>query len=662
MEIERFTKILISNRAEIAWRITQTLHKLKIQAVVIFDDREADSIYVKQADEAYSLGVGTLHETFLNQQKIIDIAVEAGCEAIHPGYGFLSENTAFARLCEENNLVFIGPSPEVIGTMGNKAKAIIQAEKARIPTIPRLTGTPAEILLKVENSSFPWLVKASAGGGGKGMHIADRADILKDVIEKSSREAASYFGDDEIYLEKLIVEARHIEVQILADSHGNIVHLFERECTLQRRYQKIIEEAPSQSLTSEQQKLIYKDAIKLAKSVNYLGAGTVEFLLDKNGRHYFLEMNTRIQVEHAVTEMITGIDIVAEQISIAAGNKLTPAILEAKIKGHAIETRLYAENPSKEFMPSPGKLYKVVLPEKSNTRIDSIIEDNYEVLPDFDPMLAKMIVHGKNRKIAIARISELVEKTVVHGINTNIEFLYNLLKSESYASNTVSTKYVEEQIESLTERLFLTQTELKDMVVSAAIISLRSSFSRNKKDYYNRFSHWRLMPEICLRSGDQSYTLKVLSNELSSYNLFAFNEEFRCEILDFANGKASLLVDGRKIDYVFSWNTKEMLLSMSFDFRVFQFSRKDFLSHALHSAKNMDEIELKDAVHAPLNGKVIKILVQPKSIIELGETLLIIESMKMENEIKLDHKATVKKIHIEEGQIVNEGDLLLEFK
>ncbi len=655
--MRKIKKVLIANRGEIVMRIQRTLDRLGIASVVVYDERERTNQYVLRAAEACSLGSGTLAETFLDGKRLIAIAQNMGCDAVHPGYGFLSENAEFAAACIEAGLVFIGPDPAVIGLMGQKDRAIASAEDAGLPVIPRITGSPEELIRAAENGFFPCLVKASAGGGGKGMHRVDNREQLEETLRRSIREASGYFGDGTVYLEKYLPSPRHIEVQILGDRQGNTVHLFERECTVQRRFQKIIEEAPSASLSETQRNAICNDAVTLARSVNYTGAGTVEFLLDSQGQHYFLEMNTRIQVEHGATELVTGIDIVEEQMAVAEGRTLSERAMKATITGHAIEARIYAEDPANGFRPSPGTIDRVCFPEGENLRIETALEDDYYVFSDFDPMLAKVIVHADTREIAIGKLAEVLDRTIIQGINHNTAFLAAMLRNSQFRDNVLTTHFVEDtwpdgfQSEDYS-------AEIKSMLlVAAAYLSLHNFPQSSQKDVFG--GYWRWHHSIELLSGDNSTSLIIVRDDEEEFRVRTGEEEYT---LDHPVSEQGLMTFGyRDLEYslVYSFDRKTMACRLSLDNRIFVVSRRDFLPvldiHRLH-----EHLDDSDTIHAPLNGKVIKILQAPNGIVRRGEVLLIIESMKMENEVRMPRDASLAKLHVQEGQRISEGDLLAE--
>jgi|SRR5690625_517951 len=439
-------KVLIANRGEIASRVMRTCKKLGIKTVAVYSEADQHAPYVKIADESYLLGPPRVNESYLKGDKIISIAKEAEVDAIHPGYGFLSENYEFVRACEAAGLIFIGPSNEIMKQMGNKIEARKTMEQAGVPIIP---GTKEavinadEAIEVAQEIGYPLMLKASAGGGGIGMQIVHSDKELEQAFSSNAKRAETFFGDGSMFLEKKLTNARHIEVQVLADGHGNVVHLFERECSIQRRNQKVIEEAPSSFISSDVRRSMGESAVKAAKTLGYTSAGTVEFLVDQHGKHYFLEMNTRIQVEHPITEEISGVDIVEEQINIANNLQLTFTQADLKMEGHAIEVRIYAEDP-KTFFPSPGQITTFELPEAEYIRHETTVTSNYEVTPFYDPMISKLIVKGDNRKEAISRLSNALSKCKIEGIKTNVPMLIDIVNNQEFKNGNTITAFVDE--------------------------------------------------------------------------------------------------------------------------------------------------------------------------------------------------------------------------
>ncbi|MFH1541812.1 MAG: acetyl-CoA carboxylase biotin carboxylase subunit [bacterium] len=442
-----FKKILIANRGEIAVRIIRAAKELGIATVAVYSEADKDSLHVKIADEAYCIGPAAPNKSYLNVPSIISVAEVTGVDAIHPGYGFLAENSKFVEICQASGIKFIGPSIDAMQRMGDKATAKKTMKAAGVPVVPGSEGTISdenEALKIAEKIGFPVIIKATAGGGGRGMRLAwEKKDFIH-LMRTARTEADVAFGNPEVYIEKYVEEPRHIEVQVMADEHGNVIHLGERDCSIQRRHQKLVEEAPSPVIDHRARKKIGDAAVKAAKAVNYHGAGTIEFLYDKHGNFYFMEMNTRVQVEHPVTEMVTNVDIIQLQILVAAGEKLNLRQSDIQIHGHAIECRINAENHEKNFMPSPGTIKAYLAPGGLGVRIDSHAYSGYVIQPHYDSLIAKIIVKGKTRAEAIAKMARALDEYVIDGIHTTIPFHLKVLKNEAFRSGDVTTKFIEE--------------------------------------------------------------------------------------------------------------------------------------------------------------------------------------------------------------------------
>lgn len=444
-----FKKVLVANRGEIAVRIIRACRELGIDTVAVYSEADRRALHVRYADEAYLLGPAPSRESYLRADKIIDIARKCEADAVHPGYGFLAEREDFAAACAEAGITFIGPRPSSIAAMGDKAEARATVIKAGVPVVPGTEDvgnmTDEELLAKAPQIGFPLLIKATAGGGGKGMREVKSLDEMPGLLQSARREAESAFGDGNVYLEKLLENARHIEIQILADMHSNVIHLGERECSIQRRHQKLLEEAPSAALDDGLREKMGNVAVKAAQAVDYANAGTIEFLLDKDNNFYFLEMNTRLQVEHPVTEMVTGIDIVKEQIRVARGRVLSYAQSDVRFNGHAIECRINAEDPYNNFLPSTGRITHSIQPTGPGVRIDTGVYPGFEITPFYDPMIAKLIVWGETRAQAILRMRRALEEFRVVGVRTNIPFHQTLMDSHRFMGGQYDTRFVEER-------------------------------------------------------------------------------------------------------------------------------------------------------------------------------------------------------------------------
>ncbi len=442
-------KILIANRGEIAVRIIRACKEMNIKTVAVYSEMDKDAMHTRLADEAICIGPAASGKSYLNFKNIIEAANITGADSIHPGFGFLSENSQFAQICEESNIKFIGPSYKVIELMGNKSNAKELMKSAGVPVIPGSEGSIKglkDALNIAEKIGYPVMLKAAAGGGGKGIRIANNPKELEINYNIVKQEAKVSFNDDEIYIEKFIENPRHVEVQILADEYGNVIHLGERDCTVQRRHQKIIEETPSTAIDEKLRSKMGETAIKVAKTAGYTSCGTVEFLVDKNKNFYFMEMNTRIQVEHPITEERTGIDIVKEQIKIAAGEKLKYKQKDIEFRGNCIECRINAENPSKNFMPCPGTITGLNLPGGNGIRIDTAVYEGYTIPPTYDSMIVKIIAHGNNRNDAISKMKRALEETVIEGVDTNIDFLFKIIKNPHFIRGDFDTSFIEKEI------------------------------------------------------------------------------------------------------------------------------------------------------------------------------------------------------------------------
>lgn len=650
--------ILISNRGEIALRILRTAKKTGYKVVAVYSEQDKDAAHVKQADQAIFLPGNTLAETYLNIPAIIAAAKAACVDAIHPGYGFLSENPLFAEACEKEGIIFIGPSSESIRAMGNKISAREIAIKHGVPITPGITGSAEELLKNNASVGFPLLIKAAAGGGGKGMRIVRSEADMDAALKSTASEATNYFGDGTIYIERFFDSPRHIEVQVIGDKFGNIVHLFERECSVQRRHQKIIEEAPSPTLSPEVRGKICDAAIRLASSIGYYNAGTIEFLVDDDQNFYFLEMNTRIQVEHPVTEYITGIDIVKEQFNIAEGNKLPFTQNEISINGHAVEVRVYAEDPLNNFMPSPGEILQYSHPSLQNysgeLRIDDArFENNSKVYSNFDPMLSKVIAHGENRIDTITRLSDFLVHYSILGIRTNISYLQVLLNHPDFLANTIHTRYIDNNNDQLIKAYNITRESINKIIpFSAGLLYSMNPPDLHKHNIWEELGYWRMVRNLTAYLDNEPISLTIDKKETNLLNFTRDGIYTETSIIKSDSG-FNLSVNG-ELHQVYMVSSKNNTLLIKYNGFEFLFERRDVAaddSITLNSVVINTE-DVGDMI-SPMPGRVLSIKVSEGAVVEKGDLLMIIEAMKMENNILAPYPGTIDKILVKEGSNVD---------
>jgi len=494
--MKKIKKVLIANRGEIAVRIMRTCREMGIETVAVFSDADRTSKHVWYADEAYCIGGATSAESYLQVENILRVAKKHGVDAIHPGYGFLSENSHFARRCEEEGIIFIGPSAKTMDLMGDKISARAEMINAGVPVVPGNNEgiKDAQEAIKLANEiGYPVMLKAAMGGGGRGIRLVNSEDEVKEAYENAKSESLASFGDDTIYIEKFIVEPHHIEFQILADTHGNTIHLFERECSIQRRNQKVIEEAPSPFLTPQLRDEMGKVAVKAAEAVGYVNAGTIEFLVDKYGKYYFLEMNTRLQVEHPITEEILGVDLVNEQIKIAEGQELALKQENLKIRGHAFELRILAEDAEMDFMPAPGLIQKIIRPSGIGVRVDSYVYDGYEIPIYYDPMMGKLIIWATTREYAVDRVKRVLEEYKITGIKTNINYLRRIVDVDEFVEGRYDTGFIAKHSEKLKDDTPQEENEVENIAIIASYIDYIVNLEENSSNGNDSkaISRWR---------------------------------------------------------------------------------------------------------------------------------------------------------------------------
>mgnify|MGYP001819778738 CR=1 FL=1 len=662
-----FDKILIANRGEIACRIARSARSMGVRTVAVYSDADRDALHIRACDEAVYIGKSEAAESYLRGEKIIAAALKKGAQAIHPGFGFLSENAAFAESCANSDLVFIGPRPQAIRDMGSKSAARQIMQDAGVPVLPGYDGEEQDedfLLEEARKVGFPLLIKAVLGGGGKGLRaVEDEADFLS-ALQSVKRESMAAFADDTVLLERYLPTARHIEIQIFADSHGNVVHLFERDCSLQRRHQKVIEEAPAPGLNDILRADIARAAIKCAKATHYLGAGTVEFLLAPDKTFYFMEMNTRLQVEHPVTEMITQQDLVAWQLKVAAGEALPADQRSLAIRGHAIEARIYAENPEQNFLPSTGTLELVKTPETStHVRIDTGIEQGNEISPYYDPMIAKLICHGSNRTQAMARLKLALDDYNLIGTRNNIRFLSTLCSHRKVAKGGADTRFIDTHL----DELIKSDVSLdENALVSAATYHLQRQLQGIKTEQSNTddpwsawadASNWRVAHDrpqhLSLKYRDRIIDLSIHSRD-GGWTVVTLEKFFRVEQLPGSETELNLLIIDSLTRSIVVHKRSEIILMIG---------NRDYTFHLLEAGYAADNAEQhKDSVLSPMPGKIIACQASPGKEVHRGDTLMVIEAMKMEHSIQAPHDGEIEEVYFMVGDQVEDGDRLLSFK
>ena len=656
-----FHKILIANRGEIAVRVIRAAQKLGILTVAVYASDDAESLHVSLANEAVLLSGNTISETYLNQEKIIQIALESGAEAIHPGYGFLSENAGFAQKVIDAGLIFVGPTPENIHLMGEKNQSLNYVRSLGIPVLQSFRGTVEQLLQSIPEMDFPVMVKASGGGGGKGIVICESAGELPTALRSAEQQALRYFGNGELFIEKYLPVARHIEVQLIADHHGNIVHFFERECSIQRHFQKIIEEAPSASVNEKLRQELTSTAVIIAQSMNYRNAGTIEFLLDENDQFYFLEMNTRIQVEHPATELITKTDLVSLQLIVAAGNTLPVQQNEIQISGHAIEVRLCAEDAENHFLPSAGKLAAWNIPDHNNLRVETYVKEGSRISASYDSLLAKLIVWEETREKALKRMQSELSQTFISGIHTNLPFLSALVESEEIRQNKIYTKYVDLNLNLINAKIQEKKDHLDRHKLVTAYLSFHFYAGKNSgNSVWNRIGFWRISSDIEVSVDGEKYKCGIEHAQ----GLVSFRINGQDYLISSVNLTGNLLeLEINKLHETFycAENSIETVVCH----RGFSFSLRSnlLINQVVLNRKNVEVKKVfQNLICADLFGKVLQINVLSGDWVKNGQILLTLESMKTEIHVLSPVDGQVKKVHVAEGKTVTEKQLLVEFE
>ncbi len=663
-----FEKILIANRGEIACRIMDTARRMGVRTVAVYSDADRTALHVERADEAYRIGPAPAVESYLDAKAIVAAALATGAQAVHPGYGFLSENADFAEACAEAGLVFIGPPAAAIRAMGSKSEAKALMAKASVPLVPGYHGEDQDLALlasEAEKIGYPILIKASAGGGGKGMRIVTAAADFPAALESAKREAASSFGDDRVLIEKYLTSPRHIEVQVFADSHGEAVYLFERDCSVQRRHQKVVEEAPAPGMTEERRAEMGEAAVAAAKAIGYQGAGTVEFIAEGEA-FYFMEMNTRLQVEHPVTEMITGQDLVEWQLHVASGGPLPLSQPELTISGHAFEVRLYAEDPQRDFLPATGTLHHFETPAPSrHLRLDSGVRQGDLVTVYYDPMIAKLIVWDRDRDSALARLRAALAETHVIGVTTNTAFLHAVASHPAFAEGGVDTGFIERFNDDLLpppaalDEETLALAALAEFSAEGRDACRMAAVSGDEGSPWFRTDGWRLNGETQRRLLFQSEgrDFAVTLHYEGAARIKVVMPEGRELLLDgqwHGDGRLEADVDGRQMT--------ARVVRRGDDFTVLHKGRSHHLH--LHDPRNPDLAGQEEAgqLTAPMSGKVVAVQVAVGAEVEQGDVLLVLEAMKMEHSITAPQSAVVSAVHYAAGDLVEEGAELLSLE
>ncbi|MEP4891819.1 MAG: acetyl/propionyl/methylcrotonyl-CoA carboxylase subunit alpha [Aliiglaciecola sp.] len=670
--LNKIDKLLIANRGEIACRIIKTAKLLGIKTVAVYSDADMNALHVKMADEAVRLGPAPSRESYLKAELIIAAAIKLNVDAIHPGYGFLSENSQFCRLCEQHNIIFVGPPIGAIEAMGSKSAAKHIMEQAGVPLVPGYHGddqSPELLKKHADEMGYPVLLKAAAGGGGKGMRQVAQSQEFYAALDAAKREAMSGFGDDIMLVEKYLTQPRHVEIQVFCDNHENGVYLFERDCSVQRRHQKVIEEAPAPGMPEELRQQMGQAALTAAQAIGYVGAGTVEFLLDSDNQFFFMEMNTRLQVEHPVTEMITGQDLVEWQLRVADGETLPLQQEQLELNGHAFEARIYAEDPNNQFLPSSGVLSRLMPPaEHDNVRVDTGVLQGDEVSPYYDPMIAKLIVWDQNREKALTKLAQALSRYQVDGVTTNIDFLYNLATHPAFKQAQLSTHFIEQHetdlfVSDAPQRELLTPLAVTYLLLQRQAATLatqkQTSTLGSPWDLHN---HWRMNEQL----------REVLSVEIQQHTIEVSVEYSSCpksskEVFKVTTPEGCFECAGNLEGNHFEASIDNQHLNVTLQAHQ-GFTTLFTQEYAIQCKLNGPDLGLSDAddhhggFEAPMNGTIVSQVVEVNSTVEKGQTLMVMEAMKMEHAIKAPKAGVVKEFYFAAGDLVDGGAVLLDFE
>ncbi|MBE2166723.1 acetyl/propionyl/methylcrotonyl-CoA carboxylase subunit alpha [Acinetobacter oleivorans] len=644
----KFSKVLVANRGEIAVRVMQTAKAMGYQTVAVYSDADHNARHVQEADEAVYIGASKVSDSYLSIAKIIDACKKIGADAVHPGYGFLSENTDFAQACIDNQITFIGPTASAIELMGSKRLSKIAMIEAGVPCVPGYEGDRQDLeylAAQAEQIGFPMMVKASAGGGGRGMRLVQQASELVEALQTARSEAENAFGSGELILEKAVIAPRHVEIQVFGDTHGNYVYLFERDCSIQRRHQKVVEEAPCPVMTPELRQKMGEAAVAAAKACAYVGAGTVEFLLDASGAFYFLEMNTRLQVEHPVTELITGLDLVEWQLRVANGEQLPLKQQELILHGHAIEVRLYAEDPRQDFLPQTGQVLRWQPATLPNVRIDHGMLATDEVSPFYDPMVAKVIAYGKTREDAIRLLARAVDDCILLGVNSNKQFLVNLLRHPVVVTGDTNTAFIQQHFQN-DSSLHKQVLSLENLAIAAAL------FSQSKVTAVWQTGLGVPLP-LKLKYDDQQIQLQ-LSSVNNTFTAQLCDQTVCIEVLERTPEQLVYLIDDvrRRVQYILDGD--QLYLDRE--------NGNVAIRNVTYAAPEIADVAGDGNIRAPMDGAVVNILVNKGDQVVKGQTLLVLEAMKIQQQIKSDVDGVVEDVLGQQGQQVKKRQMLFSIQ
>ncbi|HEY8371806.1 MAG TPA: biotin carboxylase N-terminal domain-containing protein [Pseudonocardiaceae bacterium] len=650
-----FDTVLVANRGEIAVRVIATLRRMGIRSVAVYSDADAGARHVREADVAVRIGPAAARESYLSVERLVEAALATGAQAVHPGYGFLAENTAFARACTEAGLVFVGPPPEAVETMGDKIRAKQTVSAAGVPVVPGRNEpglTDEDLVAAAEEIGYPVLLKPSAGGGGKGMRLVTEPSALTDAIAAARREARAAFGDDTLLVERFVTNPRHIEIQVLADAHGNVIHLGERECSLQRRHQKIVEEAPSPLLDETTRARMGAAAVAAARAVGYVGAGTVEYIVsaDRPDEFFFMEMNTRLQVEHPVTELVTGLDLVEQQLRVAAGEPLGLTQEQVRLTGHAVEARIYAEDPTRGFLPTGGRVLALREPDEL-VRVDSGLQPGSVVTSDYDPMLAKYVAHGATREEALRRLRDALGRAVLLGVTTNIPFLRALLADPDVVAGRLDTGLVERKLDGLVT------TEVPDEVLAAAALERLLALEPTGRivDPWDVPGGWRIGEPAWATwrievAGREAVEVRVRGRAAAAEVAIGDGEPVPARI-ERHGDELAVTYGGRITRY--AWAREGGLTWLGSGGRAWALTETERLAAARH-----ETTATGGPVTSPMPGTVLVVKVEQGEEVTAGQPLLIVEAMKMEHTITAPIDGVVSELHVRAGQQVGLDQLL----